>query len=335
MKSIFLSMITVVLFLLSPSVKAYTCSTTTVNNYISPPSMTVSRDLPVGSPIGQPVSVTGIRAFNCSNNGTSPNINYQEVGIKAYGNYVTTINNRRIYQTNIKGIGYAVAGEGCGNSGMIYVRPGNDFGGEDANLLCSINGIFSTKIVEIAEVQFYKTEQNTGIGTVSARTVGAIVMKTNKSYWESPESNIRINAFHVYTIACTVNSQVISVDMGSVKPSDFHGIGTWPGDQNTRNFNIPLTCNSDANVNIQFDGNAYDANNGLLRLNSGNDSASGVGIQLLYEKKPVVLSSVFSAGSPGVEGVFNIPLQARYYQIDKSVDVGNANTSATFTLTYK
>ncbi|MGE9553592.1 fimbrial protein [Erwinia amylovora] len=323
--------------LAAADVQAYSCRTVTATTLLTPPSVTLQRDLPVGSLIGSEVLSGQVQAFSCSNT-PSPSLSYQQFGGKGYGTYVMTINGRRIYSTNIAGIGYAVGVTSVNNCGYSGYVNGTQTGDGNANnyLACAVNGLFGSQpVTGQARIQFYKTAQTTGTGTVSARQVSSFILRNNQASWAYPESAISIAAFNVTTIACTVSSTAISVPMGTVEKRAFGGVGTWPGDANTRSFILPLNSNAGTRVNVQIDGNVQNASQGVLNLTGGTGSASGVGIQLLYQNAPLPLSSPVNTGTATSEGTYNIPLQARYYQTGSSITAGTANASATFTLTYQ
>lgn len=147
--------------------------------------------------------------------------------------------------------------------------------------------------------------------------------------------NFKISDALITSMSCGVNNTAVSVPMGTVKRKDFKGPGTWPGDTDTRNFNISLNCNTGTSVNFKIEGNAQNASQGILSLNGGAESASGVGIQLLHNNSPLPLSTMINTGTAATEGEYSIPLQARYYQTQSAVTSGTANSSATFTLTYQ
>lgn len=327
-----------VLALAATQAQAYKCSTVTTATVLTPPSVTLQRDLPVGSLIGSEVVSGTVQTFNCSNK-PSPSLTYQDFGVKGYGTYVTTINGRRIYSTNVTGVGYAVGATSVNNCANTAYVDGTRTGDGNANnrLMCSVSGMLTNQpVMAQARVQFYKTAQTTGTGTVSARQVSTFIMRNNQQNdWVLPESAVSIAAFNITTIACTVSNTVISVPMGTVEKRAFGGPGTWPGDANTRNFTIPLNCNAGTRVNVRIDGSAQNASQGVLNLTAGTGSASGVGIQLLYNRAPLPLASPINTGTAFSEGAYNIPLQARYYQTSSNITPGAANASATFTLTYQ
>lgn len=324
--------------LTATNVRAYTCTTTTPSTVLTPNSVTVPRDLAVGSLIGNELISGSVETFLCSDT-PAPSISKEEFGVKAYGTYVGTYNGRRVYSTNVPGVGYAVGATSINvcRGKQKYVD-GTDTidGNADNKKMCTgINNFLSNASISAqANIQFYKTSQTVGTGTVNARQVGAFILHLNQKSWMNPESAISIAAFNVTSIACTVSNVAISVPMGAVEKRMFAGLGTWPGDSNTRSFSILLNCNAGIKVNIQIDGNAKDAAQGVLNLDSGNDSASGVGVQLLHDNAPMPLATPINTGTATSDGVYSIPLQARYYQIGSNITPGNANASATFTLTY-
>ncbi|RWR01116.1 fimbrial protein [[Pantoea] beijingensis] len=326
-----------VLALATTDAQAYNCPTVTTVTTLTPPPLTIQRDLPVGSLIGSEIVSGTVQTFRCSNT-PGPSLTFQEFGVKAYGAYVTTINRRRIYSTNVAGVGYAVGGTSINNcDNTVYVDgTATGDGNPDSRLMCLVNGLFDNQpIMAQARIQFYKTAQTTGSGRVSAREVSAFILRNDKTDWMHPESSITIAAFNVTTLACTVRNTAISVPMGTVQKQAFDGPGTWPGDDNTRSFVIPLDCNAGTRVNMQIDGSAQNAAQGVLNLTGGTASASGVGIQLLYNNAPLRLATPINTGSAASEGAYNVPLQARYYQFGNSITPGTANANATFTLTYQ
>lgn len=326
------------LALAAADARAFTCSTITGTAILTPPSVTLQRDLPVGSLIGSELISGVAQAFTCSNT-PDPALTYQEFGVKGYGSYVSTIGGRRVYSTNIAGVGYAIGMTSVNNcAGLNGYVNGTNTGDGNANnyLLCSINGLFANQPISgQARIQFYKTAQTTGTGTVNATSVGSFILRNNQNSFAQPESVIRIAAFNVTTVACSVSNTAISVPMGTVETRAFSGTGSWPGDANTRSFTIPLNCNAGTRVKLQIDGSAQNASQGVLNLTGGTGSASGVGIQLLYNNAPLPLSTVINTGTAASAGAFSIPLQARYYQTGSNITLGAANASATFTLIYQ
>ena len=317
---------------------AYTCETVTSSTTVQPKDLTIQRDLPVGSVIAE-VASDLVSTFKCSN--TEPRLPWQEVGIKAYGTHVADFDGKRIYKTNVEGIGYAVgitAGsddkwEKCAN--LTRWVNGSETDNPNHYMYCSVNGMFSALPRQgKALIRFYKTAQSISAGWVSGRQVGSFILRNNKTLWHTPESTINIGSFKVDVMSCTVSNTLIPVKLGDVPISAFKGPGTSPPSR-TKAFSIPLNCAKDTSINLQLDGAAHDAAQGMLKLDAGSTSATGVAIQLLYDDKPIELAKRFKWQVADADGDYAIPLKARYVQTANSVTTGIANGSATFTLTYQ
>jgi type 1 fimbria pilin len=81
---------------------------------------------------------------------------------------------------------------------------------------------------------------------------------------------------------------------------------------------------------------AENAANGVLKLdNPGPYSASGVGVQLLYNSAPVPLGTRMTIATTSADGAYDIPLKARYIQTAAQIVPGKADANATFTMTYQ
>jgi type 1 fimbria pilin len=108
-------------------------------------------------------------------------------------------------------------------------------------------------------------------------------------------------------------------------------------------FNLGLSCEANAAPTVTMSDGSNPAN-GTDRLSLTADStSSGIALQLLWAKQPVVFSS---SGSPGsgtaikpassaVAGQVNVPLEVQYIRNSASISPGTANAIATFTLSYQ
>ena len=322
------------IFIGAKSAFAYNCETVTSDTLLQPKAMAVQRDLPVGSIIAEVVSDVK-STFKCTN--SAPTLSYQEAGVKAYGTYVKDYDSVRVYSTNISGIGYAVASIPVSQcSGKTYWVDGIETTNVDHKVYCKVNGMFGIQpMTAKAVVRFVKTAETTGTGTITAKQVGSFILKNNLSSWFYPEAKISISSFDVSSVSCTLGSAAINVNLGNVPVGAFKGVGTSPDTARTKAFDIPLTCSKGASINLKLDGTAYDATQGMLKLDDAGTPAKGVAIQLLYDDKPVELAKSFKWQTASEDGTYAIPLKARYVQTDNSITPGAANGSATFTLTYQ
>lgn len=317
---------------------ASNCSAATASTTISPPNITIQRDTPVGSVIGSEVVSGVVNTFTCDN--ASPPLTLQEFGVAGFaGNYANLmLDGRRIYNTGIPGVGYAIGITTpvvCPGT-TVYVTGDNTIDGNNDNrLACSVNGAFGGQfLTAIARLTYYKTAAVTGVGTAPAQKVGDFILRNNSSLWIIPDSEIRTNPFTVTALACTVNNQTLNVPMGNVPNTSFSGVGSNPEAKYTKSFSIPLTCDAGTKVNLNLSGTVLNASEGVLALDGGTGSATGVGVQVLFNNAPLALSTTTNVGTVPAAGAYNIPLQARYYK-SAAITPGTANATATFTLTYQ
>ncbi|MBA7846489.1 fimbrial protein [Klebsiella sp. RHBSTW-00484] len=136
---------------------------------------------------------------------------------------------------------------------------------------------------------------------------------------------------------CTLLSSTVDVPLGKHLKSEFSGPGSatpW------QPFNIPLSCDKDAKINVRIDADAdVSSTPGVMTLDSqpGDMAATGVGIQLWYQPNGGS-AVVFGRETYYYTSIYGgnevVKLKARYYQTGSRVIAGIANGTATFTITY-
>lgn len=239
-----------------------------------------------------------------------------------------------LYQSGIDGLAFRVVTAGAGStagrygtgtlprslSGVACVSSGGNW----YRLCGGTWGNYRLQLVKIAAT--------TGSGPLKAGSItqALVVGETNIL-------NYTIASGTVQTVACSVTNTNITVPMGKAKNTDFSGAGSTSGDAD---FKINLNCDAATNVNLTISpgsSGAANAANGVLKLdNAGNaDTASGVGVQVLYNNAPLALGSRKVIATTATDGAYDIPLKARYIQTDASVMPGKADANATFTMTYQ
>ncbi len=332
------------IILLSINTKAYQCNTVTETTIIHSPDITIPYDLPIGSQIGNQLISNNFSSYYCDNSFNSK-LNSQEIGIKAFGEYITIINGHRVYNTNIIGIGYsigAILDNNCiGSSNWVDGTDTAD-GNPNNHILCSINHaqFIEQPLNGRVMINFYKIADITGSGRINSLKVASFILRNNHNNWYYPESNIFINPFNITTLTCNITNTIKTINMGVIEKNDFKGIGSWPSSDHTKDIIIPLNCNTSTHVSIQVDGIIEDASKGILKINNSNQChtnsvACGIGIQLLYNNIPLFLGSEIPINFNEFKNNYNIVLKARYYQIEKFIKPGNANSNASFTITYQ
>jgi type 1 fimbria pilin len=138
----------------------------------------------------------------------------------------------------------------------------------------------------------------------------------------------------IVPVGCSVTNTAINVPMGNVQRSTFTGAG-YEG--SPVQFVIPLDCGAGTRVDFKLDAPADSSGvAGVMAINSSatGNAASGVGIKITRDSVPVNFGTTVQAGVTANNGTYNIPFVARYYQTSPDVKAGQANGTATFTMTY-
>ncbi|URN97855.1 fimbrial protein [Leclercia adecarboxylata] len=192
---------------------------------------------------------------------------------------------------------------------------------------------------------------NTGSGTVSSPPIKYKLYKTGDiqsgqlkvgelgNWTVSGITALKVNLIGgaVTEVACAITTPNLTFPIGAVSKADFgNTIGFTPDKTSTQS--LGLDCDKNANINVTLNGqqNPDVSDASVLALNNQGDAntAQGVGVQLLYDGNPLVINNQLQLKqSSGGKETF--PITARYYQTRNSVTVGEANTSATLTLTYQ
>jgi type 1 fimbria pilin len=323
------------LFFITP-VHAGSCTRTTAASSISVPNLIVQRDTAVGSQIGSEVIGGSVNFYSCQNGLLDTyGISW---GVKSLGTYVSTINGRRIYSTNIPGVGYAIgiiSTNSCiGNNAYVDGTETLD-GNANNRIICVSNLGFNGSATPAGrfKLTFYKTAAVTGSGVVNSLTAGAMIINYMNAW--PLGSDLTMNSFTVTTTACSVTNKAVKVPMGDVLKTAFSGQGSTTPE---KSFSINLDCDAATRVNLTLDDpTGKSTQPGVLPLTTATEgtTAGGVGIQVLYNDTPVTFGKMFTIATTTAKGAMTIPLKARYYQTAATVTAGQANSMATFTLTYQ
>lgn len=138
----------------------------------------------------------------------------------------------------------------------------------------------------------------------------------------------------INVLACEVMLSSINVPLNNVEKRNFAGPGSTAGGLD---FVVPLQCDAGTRVNFQIDA-APDSSGepGVIQLDSPGSAgvAHGVGIQLTQAGTPITLGAPKPLGTVAATGNFDVPMRASYYQTASAIEPGQANGTATFTLTY-
>lgn len=293
-------------------------------------SIVVQRDAPVGTVVWSTTnSVLGGR-----NNFIECNANGFRTQWAAGAGFAPVIyGSQTFYESGIPGLAFKIVTPGAGSTAGRYgtgplprqiSSTACAAGGTWWRLCGGTWGNYQLQLVKIAQV--------TGSGPVTTGTItqALVVGETNILEYAIASGTVQ-------TVACSVTNSNITVNMGKAKNTDFSGPGSTSGEAD---FSIALNCDASTNINMTLaagSSGAADATNGVLNLDNAGaaDSASGVGVQVLFNNAPVALGTRLTVARTTADGAYAVPLKARYYQTQPAVTAGKADANATFTMTYQ
>lgn len=281
-------------------------ATITINSDIQVP-----KNAPVGSVIGTyTVSPTVGSATSCYGMGYSKYMKGSPTGTM-FQTYTD------IYTTNIPGIGFAICFQGCHNQRdwhFIYSTPASG----DVNF---VGTQFIFYLVVIGDVSSGKLDS----GLYADLGVDGVSLL-----------KISVAGANIISTTCNLDSTAIQVPFGDMPVDGFSSVGYT---SQSKDFNIALTCNREANISISLNGNqsSESSNTSVLALTNsgGQGTASGVGVQILYNNNPLVLNQSIALKKTDGNVKETFPFSARYYQTKSTVTAGDANATATLNITYQ
>jgi type 1 fimbria pilin len=283
-------------------------------------TVVIDYDLPVGNVIQSqqfPIPIVGSpeKIWDCEQTGgTLRGTMLQGSPVYGYSN---------VYSTDVSGVGVRLSRR----INDINGNPTNTYYPHTISLSAGENAYFVAP--SYFQVELVKIAQRTGSGKFARGTYTTYSGDDGISALTTVLNGIGIT---IVTPSC--KTQDVQVRLDSFPLNEFKAIGTTTA---KRAFSIPIRCQtSPQNVSLVLDASRDPSNiDGVLRVNSGNNTATGVGIQVLKrDGTPIKFGQAIPVG-PSIDTVYQIPFSARYYQTSKRVTPGRADGEATFTLTYQ
>ncbi|HKN02992.1 MAG TPA: fimbrial protein [Buttiauxella sp.] len=279
--------------------------TSLVTLTVNPGNIIVQRDTPVGTNIATVVSAGTNAGFGCT---TTWSYKWFPMIFNVQSSVTGT---EPIWMTNIPGVGISFGQQ------TPVAMGANRYGYWP-------NG---------RTLYFYKVGP-TGSGNL---TTGLVQQARVVSPTTMVGMNVQLTGGSVTTVACSVNTTDLTFPIGNVNVNTF---GTTVGfvHPQTNTQNLGLTCDVNANVNVTMSGtqNPDTTNTSVLKLSNQGSAgvASGIGVQLVYGSTPLTLNSAIFL-KKATSSATSLPLIARFYQTKSTVTTGDANATATLTLTYQ
>ncbi|PRC93778.1 fimbrial protein [Solimicrobium silvestre] len=325
----------------SASTALAACTTETQSTFQMPFNLSVAQDAPIGTQIGPDIETGPFQLYNCSGTYSS-----QSLGVKAYGgSFNRMINGRRVYNTSISGVGFALGLRSIGNcdgssAWIDGVNLGPEIHASWNRLVCTYPGFMPVQPIRGQFLlAFYKTGATNG-GSLGSYAIGTGILRNNQNYW-STEATLTIKGLTVTTVSCSMPN--ITVPMGKTNTAQmFNGVGSR---LSPVPFEIRLNnCVAGPNTSVKYQLDplkpALDAKNGILALDSGGakPAAAGVGIEIRSADGNEAVQEFgvpHAFGNITTGGSYSIPFNARYIQTAAKVAAGIANSAMTFTLIYE
>lgn len=290
--------------------------------------ITVPADLPVGGDITNDMAYNQNMMAQCEGDGESYVTLYSDLPTDA------VYNNRTTFKTNVPGVGIQMGG--ITNNVSAWITNGN-----------SQQQIWEYRLSLFVPIENYtfapmfklvKISDDIESGTLSGQANHAVVSGSGSAVTYPVYLTGTINATPPHVPGCTVETASTPVALGTHSPAEFSGVGSTTA---FTPFSIPLSCESGAQITARVDATQDTSGaQSVIQIPAGDESASGVGVQLYWASinntanVPVDFGKdVFVYSSSG--GTENLQFEARYYQTQSALFPGDANASATVTLSYQ
>ncbi|MBW5406138.1 type 1 fimbrial protein [Morganella morganii] len=303
--------------------------------------ITAAHHVPVGGVIGETIFSDSIDVYQCR---IDPGkvIEFVLVGGMP-GNRTQNAFGHTIYELS-DGIGYslgAVVDHPECLSSQRYVDGRDSPDNNSANKrLCTINsGMKDSQPYRVrAAVTLYKLAPEIA-SHYPGGYLGEIAMRIGEQWagglYGVPETKIYLGGFTIRQNSCDLDPQTeTDVDLGTVSRTGFSGKGSVaPG--SVRSLTIALQCGYLTKADVRLTGNTFTVRNspGTLKLTRGNGSASGVGVRLTHNGRPVTFGEPLSFDEVTAQRAV-LRLQAAFVQTKDNIEPGTAETILHYTVRY-
>ncbi|WP_157971340.1 fimbrial protein [Dyella sp. C9] len=176
----------------------------------------------------------------------------------------------------------------------------------------------------------------TGAWAFGVYNTGIVLNEDMGNIYTGSSSIYPTGDMELKSITCNITYPQ-TVSLPTVSVSNLGSIGAYAG---TTSFNIALNCDSNSVVGITLDAapgiNLIDQNNGILGLQSGASSASGLGVQILEQNQnPLPFRVRNDFGTIQANMTFTHSYYARYTRVANPLSPGVVTSAMTFTLDYQ
>jgi type 1 fimbria pilin len=242
-----------------------------------------------------------------------------------------------IFATPVAGVGYIIKG-GFGSShdipmtlgdvDMQLIEPSYNTG----SFSFEIRFVSTRVVVTASSIQPFTVVQ-TGVKECSAP--GTCYPNTSSQYVGWTNQPISLT-----TRTCSVTTRTLIFSLPPARQNDMPNIGSTGGSLTQ---NLQLNCPAGSNLQMVITDQTMPANRGSILTLAADSGASGFGIEVLHNGKPVLFGpdsasvgaeNQFSIGN-NLSGFVSIPLTARYIRTSLTSRAGSVKALATFTMSYQ
>ncbi|MEQ0829537.1 fimbrial protein [Enterobacter dykesii] len=315
MKRIFHFLFFLMLYTLSTHSWAAGCINKTMNVTFTVPEITVPYGTSTGAKIWDSSYLTDSAGVNTT---CGPSVFNS---IADYGNDtgLTTADGCHIYSTNVKGIGYVIT------FGPISARYCNDFAPPN-----SVSGTWNF-FGNNREMALYLTEKPESGTLYNGQYTHLKVEKTGDIIF-----NYLVSGGVIHATQCLLDNSNVQATLGDISSNVFKGVGSA---SDSYDFKIGLTCDGHSNISVTLNaeksGETSDPTVIALTNTGANDTAKGIGVQILYNSQPIKLEESIPLISTEGGSQELLTFSARYYQTQEKIIPGEANSTATLDITYQ
>ncbi|MEL4013641.1 fimbrial protein [Dryocola clanedunensis] len=241
-----------------------------------------------------------------------------------------------VYPTNLPGVG--VKYHFTTNSGNICsVESDSGIINSVRTYVCHILKGTTPSFSFGTSVQFVKIAEPNAVGTITQIPSVSVTFSYNNQAGQYPQTNMYSGAaqVNIRSNGCNVTNPNLTVPLNDHAQSDFKNVGYQTKYQD---FNISLNCDAGTKYSAQITGNSVAGVNDTIALDNAaaSTTAQGIGVRLTDQSDSSwVIGQQYALGTAASAGIINIPMRARYYQFQSKVTPGDANATATMTLTYQ
>lgn len=312
--------------LFMPHAKA-TCTSPDMPKMINVASISVPTTLAVGETIPgteQTVHVAG----NCDQSADKG----LEIVSCYYGSGAEIPGLKGVYDSGVPGIGVALMNE----EGQRISGAGGVQCDSRATPIGYVSSDGSQSFSFQVTLELVKTSDTVSSGTlVQAQTRFGIGVFGHEGIGNPNDIAYSGNVI-LHQVTCSVLPRNLTVDLGDFPVSDFVSVGMLSSP--AQSFDVTVNCNSTVQPEVKVtSSNGYEtAFAGVLKLTQQTGSATGVGVQMVFDGNIASFDTYVNTQREAVANeTLTIPFQVRYEQVSDVVTPGPANTVATITLAYK